>query len=520
MGEYLSPGVYMEEVSTGAKPLEAVSTSTAGFVIRTEKGKLNIPTFVTSWKQFERQFGRYWNNAYGAYSIYSFFENGGRRAYIVRICGTGSAKAISSSVVSSDATPVSLFRVRAASEGTWANTITVIFSRNVLSTSSNPLFNITIKDKDNIIVEDFSELSPRTNHKRYVVDIINDASTYIEIVNSQNVLGSDCTTTTLNPAFGANDAPRSYSMSGGSDGSKEGANLQSATIGNPANRTGIYAFDAIDDINILLCPEMAGNDAVIAAMQSYCSNRKDLVAIIDPPFGNSPTAIRNWRMALATSTSYGILYYPWIKVRDPLSRGQNPVKLIPPSGAMAGIYARTDNTRGVHKAPAGLEANVFGALSVAYNVSRGEQDILNPVGINCIRAFPGTGVISWGARTLSSDSEWRYVNVRRWFVYAEETILKGIQWSVFEPNDESTWRRLRINISAFLYSEWRAGALVGGSPAEAFFVTCDSTTNPQVTIDQGKLFVEIGCAISKPGEFIIVRIGQWDGGRLINELGI
>lgn len=512
MGEYLSPGVYIEEVSTGAKPLEAVSTSTAGFVIRTKKGKPDTPAFVTSWKQFEREFGGHWNDAYGAYSVYSFFENGGRRAYVVRICGSGAAAAISSWVTSSDATPVNLFKIQAASVGAWANTITVVLSKNALSTSANPLFDITIKDENNVVVESFIELSPRTNNKRYVINIVNGASTYIEIVESA------CTATTNNPAFEANDA-KSYSLSGGSDGSKDSTALQSAIIGDSAKRTGIYAFDAIDDINILVCPELAGNTAIIAAMQSYCSNRKDLVAIVDSEYGKKPTEIRDWRMNLPTSTSYGILYYPWIQVRDPLSRGQNPTKFVPPSGAMAGVYARTDNTRGVHKAPAGLEANVFGALGVAYNVSRGEQDILNPVGINCIRAFPGTGVISWGARTLSSDSEWRYVNVRRWFVYAEETILKGIQWAVFEPNDEDTWRRLRINISAFLYSEWRAGALVGNTPAEAFFVTCDATTNPQVTIDQGKLFVEIGCAISKPGEFIIVRIGQWDGGRLIAELG-
>jgi phage tail sheath protein FI len=218
-----------------------------------------------------------------------------------------------------------------------------------------------------------------------------------------------------------------------------------------------------------------------------------------------PQEIENWRVNVANyDSSYAALYYPWIRVFNPVA-GKS--MLMPPSGHMAGIWARNDDTRGVHKAPA--NEVVGGALDVEFQITIGEQDGLNPVGINCIRAFPGRGIRVWGARTLSSDPEWRYLNIRRLFNMIEKSIDGGTQWVVFEPNDFSLWQKIVRNVSAFLKMQWRDGALFGATPEEAFFVKCDSETNPQESIDLGMVVTEIGIAPVKPAEFVIFRIAQW-----------
>jgi phage tail sheath protein FI len=206
-------------------------------------------------------------------------------------------------------------------------------------------------------------------------------------------------------------------------------------------------------------------------------------------------------------SSYATLYYPWIQVDDPIL---NQPIYIPPCGHSAGVWARSDNTRGVHKAPA--NEVVLGATGLAYNMTKGEQDTLNPNGVNCIRAFPGRGIRIWGARTLSSNPSWRYLNVRRLFNYIEKSIERGTQWVVFEPNDMLLWARVRRDVGAFLSTVWSEGALFGASPAQAFYVKCDEELNPPESRDLGRLIIEIGIAPVKPAEFVIFRISQWAGG--------
>ena len=228
----------------------------------------------------------------------------------------------------------------------------------------------------------------------------------------------------------------------------------------------------------------------------------DRVAILDPPPGLNAQQIKEWRVdKVGYDSKYAALYWPWVKVFDPAS-GTNI--FVPPSGHMAGIWGRNDDTRGVHKAPA--NEVVRGAISLEINITKNEHDLLNPVGINCIRAFPGRGIRVWGARTLSSDPAWRYLNVRRLFNYLEESILNGTDWVVFEPNDYALWSKIRRTISAFLVNEWRKGALFGLTPAEAYFVKCDSETNPAEGIDLGQVVCEIGVAPVKPAEFVIFRL--------------
>jgi hypothetical protein len=248
-------------------------------------------------------------------------------------------------------------------------------------------------------------------------------------------------------------------------------------------------------------------------MIAHCELMADRVAILDPPPNLNAQQVKEWRVDEAGYDSkYATVYWPWIKTMDPLS-GQ--AIFMPPSGPMAGIWARTDDVRGVHKAPA--NEVVRGAISLQCNITKGEHDQLNPVGLNCVRAFPGQGIRVWGARTLSSDPEWRYLNVRRLFNYVEESILNGTNWVVFEPNDQKLWDAVRRTVEAFLRRVWRDGALFGQTPGEAFFVKCDAENNPPENRDAGILTVEIGIAPVKPAEFVVFRISQFADGAGLSE---
>jgi phage tail sheath protein FI len=260
--------------------------------------------------------------------------------------------------------------------------------------------------------------------------------------------------------------------------------------------------------------DLEGVQTVQAAVISHCEQMGDRVAVLDAPPGMSPQRVHKWRMEEANHDSrYATVYYPWIKVFDPAS-GRNA--FVPPSGHVAGVWARSDAERGVHKAPA--NEVIRGAVDLEVSLSKGEQDLLNPVGVNCVRTFPGRGIRIWGARTLSSDPAWRYLNVRRLFNYLEESILLGTQWVVFEPNDDRLWAGIRRNITAFLTEQWRQGALFGRTPDEAFYVKCDRDNNPPESVDLGQVVCEIGVAPVKPAEFVVFRLAQFsDNTSLVSE---
>jgi hypothetical protein len=278
-------------------------------------------------------------------------------------------------------------------------------------------------------------------------------------------------------------------------------------------------LEAIDEVRLLVCPDvMAGYDGsdeakervkmIQDAMITHCEAMKYRFAVLDAPPGLSAQQAQAWRQYVNFDTSYAAMYYPWIRVAD-LSGGGSTSKLIPPSGHMAGIYNRTDAERGVHKAPA--NEVVRGAIDLEMRLSKSEQDTLNPIGVNCIRTFPGRGIRVWGGRTLSSDGSWRYINVRRLFIMAEASIDTGLQWVVFEPNDRMLWARVRRDVTSFLRTVWLSGALFGSTPEEAFYVKCDDELNPPEVRDLGQLIIEVGMAPVKPAEFVIFRISQWAG---------
>jgi phage tail sheath protein FI len=277
----------------------------------------------------------------------------------------------------------------------------------------------------------------------------------------------------------------------------------------PGKSTGLCTFKDIADIKILAIPN-GTTKKIQNAMIAHCEQMKNRFAVLDPKKGATTNEIQNQRSLL--NSKYAALYYPWIKIRIPPI---GEILVIPPSGHISGVYVRTDMQQGVHKAPA--NATVEGVLSTDQLITKGQQDILNPLGVNCLREFSGRDLRVWGARTTSNDPLWKYINVRRLFLYLEESIQKGTQWVVFEPNNEKLWTKVKQTTINFLITVWKSGALLGATQEQVFFVKCDKTTMTQDDIDKGRLIALIGVAPTKPGEFIIFRIAQMQGGSTATE---
>lgn len=421
---YLSPGVYVEEVDRGSKPIEAVGTNTVGFLGTGSKGPVNKSIFIGNWTQFVNTFGDFRDSQYLAHAVYGFFNNGGTRCFVTNV----------------GEHPAGLDRVGAEEAAPAA----------------------AAPKADGKKEEGKPAAAPAKAHK--------DPKEVAKILNGM-FIGEDK---------------------------------------GPGARTGLKTFEDVDEISLVVVPGMV-EPAVQDAVLTHCELKKNRFAVLDSPETIDMGGID--KIPKPRDSKYGAYYFPWIEVYDP-ERGNI---FVPPSGHMVGIYARSDNERGVHKAPA--NEIVRGALGLKYNISRSEQDILNPKGINCIRDFSrrGRGIRVWGARTISSDASWRYINVRRLFIMVEESIDIGMQWAVFEPNDHRLWKKITRDVSAFLYRIWRSGALFGKTPEEAFYVKCDSETNPVETIDAGQVITEIGICPVKPAEFVIFRIGQWQSGSDVAE---
>ncbi|MEU2618609.1 phage tail sheath subtilisin-like domain-containing protein [Streptomyces sp. NPDC007157] len=521
MPSYLSPGVYVEEVASGSRPIEGVGTSVAAFVGLAPTGPLNEPTLVTNWTQYVASFGEFTDGYYLAHSVYGFFNNGGTAAYVVRVGGTreGADGAVDApAAVGSSAAPAALPPGEAKQLGTF--TVSAVASGDLSVEVADPegegpaeRFKLVVKDGGKA-VETF-DVTAKKGGRNYVVTQVKERSKLITVTEAapaaQLARPENQTVALVAPT----PAPASASPV-----ADAGSHPGPATyLGDSADRTGFGGLEAVDEVSMVAVPDLMAAyqrgaidleavKAVQLGLIAHCELMGDRVAVIDPPPSLNARQIRVWRQETAGYDSkYAALYYPWIKTFDPAS-GQS--RLIPPSGHVAGVWARNDAERGVHKAPA--NEVIRGAVDLELQITRGEQDLLNPIGVNCIRAFPGRGIRIWGARTLSSDPAWRYLNIRRYFNYLEESILIGTQWVVFEPNDHNLWARIRRNISAFLVNEWRSGALFGQRPEEAYYVKCDEETNPPESVDVGRVICEIGIAPVKPAEFVIFRLAQFSSG--------
>jgi len=495
---YASPGVYVEEIDKGTRPIQAVGTSMAAFIGITAEAslkagdpatgqrqavesRLNKATLVTSWTQFVDVFGGLTPGAFLPDAVYGYFANGGGPCYVVSLRALTEGQVAAAQVAIPGKGKGASFTVvaKGAGEGLPVE----------VHSGENETFSITISG------ETKSGLSMKKGES-YVGDAVFAAAKITGV-------GS------VPPEDGR------YTLAGAGSQPLGVADI----IGDPADRTGLGGLEAIDEIRLVSVPDlMVGYDGsqqakervkmVQEAVIAHCERLKYRFAILDTPPGLNAQAAKEWREYINFDSSYAALYYPWLRVAD-LSGGGATTKLVPPSGYMAGVFNRSDANRGVHKAPA--NETVLGAVGLELNISRGEQDVLNPLGVNCIRSFPGRGIVVWGARTLSSNGSWRYVNVRRLFIMVEASMDAGLQWVVFEPNDSALWAKVRRDVTSFLRVIWRTGALFGTTPEQAFYVKCDEELNPLEIRDLGQLIIEVGLAPVKPAEFVIFRITQWAG---------
>jgi phage tail sheath protein FI len=499
----------MEEFEIGAKPIEGVGTSTLGLLGETERGPTK-PKLITGWLNFQRVYGGHFEEAdkslYLPYSVEGFFANGGSRCYVARVVGAGAT-------IANVALGESL-TVTAVGEGSWGERVGIKVG---VGTFSNPpddtLFKLTVyywrsgktidpdtPDDTADIIEDFDDLSVDSSSDNYYENKVNGISNLVVVTKEEG----DSGTIPAEQAF--------TGLTGGADKMTEVDTtdyMQGTGSDEPGKRQGLLALNDIDEVAILYAPNATVDLA--KKLIGACTTLKDRFAILDAPMGQSDTSTLKPRDDIEPSM-FAAYYYPWIKAYNPLTK---LYKTVPPGGHVAGIYARSDIERGVHKAPA--NEIVRGIKDLEFNIGKGEQDILNPRGVNCIRAFSGRGIRVWGGRTLSSNALWKYVNVRRLFIFIEESILKGTQWVVFEPNDQKLWARVKQTVTQFLTGVWKGGALMGNTPEEAFFVKCDSSTMTQDDIDNGRLIIIIGIAPVKPAEFVIFRIAQWQGGSAATE---
>jgi phage tail sheath protein FI len=524
MPEYLAPGVFIEEFEIGAKPIEGVSTSTAAFLGETERGP-TYPQLVTSFPEYRRLFGEFFDETkFMPIAVDGFFANGGKRCFILRIVDT--AGAISASFT------VGSITINAIGEGSWGNN--VAFTIKPASTQAGgfrlqvhywpaarrpqtpvdptpsataPLTTEALatlrRQAATQLSEDFDDLVLDPASPNYVEKRIGKNLGLSMLVEVTHAVGNNTPPPPTGLTFLAN----------GSDGDNDVALIdyqgrQEPNVNTGQRRSGLAALNepAFEDVALVYAPNAYEEQGLVDALITHCENNKYRFLILDTPSRQAQVSGLDPRSGSpqgGRATQYAAFYYPWIKVFEPVSGAR---KLVPPGGHVAGIYARTDVERGVFKAPA--NEVVRGALELEFEVTNGAQEILNPRGVNAIRAFTGRGRRVWGARTLSDNTLWKYVNVRRLFIFIEASIFRGTQWVVFEPNNERLWARVDQTITEFLRTQWRLGALFGATEEEAFFVKVDRSTMTDDDINNGRLIVVIGIAPVRPAEFVIFRIAQ------------
>lgn len=590
MPEYLSPGVYVEEFESGPRPMEGVSTSTAGFIGLAEKGAVEgLPELVTNAADFKRKFGGYLSqNEFGdyrylSYAVEHFFINGGGRCYVMRVAPSDAKASTNFTEETKDKV---VLAISAKNPGIWGDKIRVklypsskaktqIYKVEADSATNEVQYHVkssagfnpgdvvmffdgekaeytTVKNSQANILTLATPLTAGDNSVdtnllpkkvlttcefslqviyQDIAELYENASlnvaeaNFIEkVISKSNIIAvtTNLIDEALVPPFKTITGKEEFSkaeasekielnseiiaLAGGSNGTVK--NITAADFmgkdNGPGKRSGIKAFIDNDEVSLMAVPGVTDPDVQLFLV-AHCESLASRFAVLDIPREKKTVADVQTHRNIFDS-NYAAMYNPWLQVFDPLEKRN---VFIPPSGSVLGIYARVDTSRGVHKAPANEVIRACSGLDCQYN--KGEQDILNPKGVNLIRYFTGEGIRVWGARTCTSNSLWKYINVRRLFIFLEESIKKNTNWVVFEPNDQGLWDRVQRTIENFLTTVWRSGALMGASTAEAFFVKVDRTTMSQDDIDNGRLICVIGVAPVKPAEFVIFRITQKTG---------
>jgi phage tail sheath protein FI len=497
------PGVYVQET---LNPIQSVvgpnSDSYGAFIGPNDRGPINTPTLVTSWSQYVTLFGQWSTFASNdlALAVYMFFANGGNAAYVVRVAGASAASA-TRSFNDRAGTPVATLRLSAYNFGLWGNDINV----SVTNSNTDNLFDVTVYyggNTDSEIVEKFTDLSMISTNTRYAPSVINNGSKFVFATD----LGSATAGASKNPAIVTNQ-----SLTGGLNGSAV------------TSITSYSVFDTVLQSLVLNVPGFTDATTVNAAI-AYAVARGDVFVVVDSALtgaidmelgtpGTSSTQLA--LTATYTASSQAAVYYPRLYIADPtlgLGAATGQTKLVGAGGAVVGLYAATDASRGVFKAPAGLQARLAGAVSVK-KLTNAELDVANSSAspVNAIKFVAGTGIVVMGSRTLKAGYVDKYVPVRRTLIYLRKSAKDLTEFALFEPNDAFLWRRVKAALSSFLTNFWAQGGLVGATPAEAYYVRCDESINPQSLVDNGELHIEIGVALQRPAEFVIVKIGQFNG---------
>lgn len=493
MAAYLRPGVFVEETLNPLAPAAGPNAqSVAAFIGTSDRGPLNA-TLITSWSQFTNLYGGFGSTNALHTAVLLFFSNGGGACYTRRTVGAG-AQSATRDFNDRGTSPAAGLTIDAANPGTWGNDINVSISNSATGESVDVTVYYGGTTTANI-VERFTDLTMGGNDERYLVGVINSQSKYITATD----LGSDETGVNRLPVVATNQP-----LATGSDG----ASVSESAIASDAS-----AFETVQNSLILNAPGVTSTEAVNILI-SYATSRGDAFVIVDPVNGNVASQVTAADSYVASSNA--AVYYPRISIKDPTSTVSGVTALVSPGGAIAGIYASTDASRGVFKAPAGLSARLAGAVAVA-PLTNTELDTLNSnaAAVNAIKYVTGSGIVVMGARTLRATYVDKYIPVRRTLIYLRKTLTDLTAFAVFEPNDAKLWRRITAACESVLIDFWRQGGLRGATPAQAFFVKCDAQTNPQASIDNGVVNIEIGVALQRPAEFVVIKIGQFDGGSTV-----
>jgi phage tail sheath protein FI len=476
------------------RTITGVATSITAFVGSALSGPVNEPVTIFNFGDFERTFGGLWAPSYLGYAVRLFYLNGGGQAVIVRVAASDAAAAEFD--VKND------FKLVAASPGAWANSLSIVVDP---VQGSSTLFNLKLQDKDGNVLEQYLNVSVDPKAARYLPRVLENAGARVRVLKDDQgkfVL----------PAQGQpSQSTTKATADSGKPGSTPGASdYTGAGVG----------FNALDgaEFNLLVIPPAArdGDTAADVYKQAltYCHDRRAVLLVDAGSDWTAANAAKN-RDDIKFSTAdaaYGAIYFPWVYATDP--KRDNQVDAFPPTGAVAGVIARTDANRGVWKAPAGTDAGL-NVAGLKVNLTDDQNGTLNPHAINCLREFPVWGDVVWGARTLKGDDqqadEYKYLPVRRLALYIEESLYRGLKWVVFEPNDEPLWSQIRLNVGVFMHNLFRQGAFQGKTPAEAYFVKCDKETTTQADIDLGIVNIVVGFAPLKPAEFVVLKIQQIAG---------
>lgn len=515
------PGVYIEEISSGVRTITGVATSITAFIGRALRGPTDDAVTINNFGDFERIFGGLWADSTLGYGVRDFYQNGGSQAVIVRLYHPKLPTIAKATLT------VNELHLEAKYEGTWGNALRARIDLDVKGSDAENLFNLSIRDGITRQVEVFRNVSVVPGHVRQVDNVLMNESGLVQMTgalpgkrpdahhdkdkNESDVWADNANATNTKVA----DADKA------TDGDYLDVN-DFTGAGKEDKKEGLYALKKADLFNILCIPPYLPKGDVdktlVGTAATYCEQRRAML-LVDPPIkwtskdlakGNgTDTGVA----VIGTNSKNAALFFPRIKQPNPLR--DNQIEDFVPSGAIAGIFARTDTQRGVWKAPAGLDATLVGVPQLSVSLTDAENGELNPLGINCLRSMPATGRIIWGSRTLQGDdrlaSEWKYIPVRRTALFIEESLYRGTQWVVFEPNDEPLWAQIRLNIGAFMHNMFRQGAFQGSTPREAYFVKCDRETTTQNNINSGIVNIVVGFAALKPAEFVIIKLQQMAG---------